>query len=195
MGQLLLIKHAPPEITPGVISHRWVLSAEGRTRCGWLTEVCRARGVARIFASPEPKALETAALVAMGLELPVRPLDGLQENDRTGLGFVSTDALEGRIAVHFENPDAVVIGRESARSVLTRFQAAIDLATHGAMAGAVAVVTHGTAMSGFIAAHNAVASLEVWRNLTLPGVAVLDASTYRLLEPLIPFAGTPAPKT
>jgi len=195
MGELLLIKHAPPEITPEVISHRWVLSAEGRARCGWLAEVCRSRGVARIFASPEPKTLETAALVAMALDLPVRPLDGLQENDRTGLGFVSAGALEARIAAYFETPEAVVIGGESARSVLTRFQAAIDLAARSAADGAVAVVTHGAAMSAYIAAHNPIDPLEVWRDLTLPGVAVLDASTYQLLEPLIPYPESPAPKT
>lgn len=195
MGELLLIKHAPPEITPEVISHRWVLSAEGQARCGWLAEFCRARGVGRIFASPEPKALETAALVALALGLPVRPLDGLQENDRTGLGFVSPSALEACIAAYFARPEAVVIGGESAQAVLTRFQAAIDLAAQDATAGAVAVVTHGTAMSGFIAAHNTLEPLKVWRDLTLPGVAVLDASTYRLQEPLIPFPAPQAPKT
>ena len=195
MSELLLIKHAPPEIMPEVISHRWVLSAEGRTRCGWLAEVCRARGVAHIFASPEPKALETAALVAMDLGLPVRPLEGLQENDRTDLGFVSAAALEARIAAFFDDPDAVVMGRESAQGVLTRFQAAIDIAAQDATDGAVAVVTHGTAMSAFIAAHNSVAPLDLWRDLTLPGVALMDASTYQLLEPLIPHPDASAPKT
>jgi hypothetical protein len=37
--------------------------------------------------------------------------------------------------------------------------------------------------------------LALMRDLTLPGVAVLDASTYRLLEPLIPHPDTQAPKT
>lgn len=195
MRELLLIKHAPPEITPEVISHRWVLSAEGRARCDWLAEICRSRGVARIFASPEPKTLETAALIAMGLDLPFRPLDGLQENDRTGLGFVAASALEARISAFFENPDAVVVGKESARSVLARFQAAIEIAAQGATDGAVAVVTHGAAMSGFIAAHNPVDAIEVWRDLTLPGIAVLDAATFQLLEPLIPHPDASAPKT
>lgn len=195
MGELLLIKHAPPEITPGVISHRWVLSAEGQARCDWLAEVCRARGVARIFASPEPKTLETAALIAMALGLPFRPLDGLQENDRTGLGFVSASDLEARIAAFFGNPDDMVVGRETANAVLARFQAAIDIAAWGATNGPVAVVTHGTAMSAFIAAHNPIDPIVVWRDLTLPGVAVLDASTYRLLEPLIPHPNAQAPKT
>ena len=195
MRELLLIKHAPPEITPEVISHRWVLSAAGRARCDWLAEVCRSRGVASIFASPEPKTLETAALVAMALELPFRPLDGLQENDRTGLGFVAPGVLEARIAAFFAHPDATVIGGESAHSVLMRFQAAIDVAARRSTDGAVAVVTHGAAMSAFIAAHNPIDPLEVWRDLTLPGVAVLDASTYQLLEPLIPCPESPAPKT
>lgn len=195
MGQLLLIKHAPPEVTPEVISHRWVLSAEGQARCGWLAEVCRARGVTRLFASPEPKTLETAALIAMALELPFRPVDGLQENDRTGLGFVSPDVLEARIAAFFGNPDALAIGGETANAVLSRFQAAIDIAGRGATDGPAAVVTHGTAMSAFIAAHNPIDPLTLWRDLTLPGVAVLDATTYRLLEPLIPHPGALAPKS
>ncbi|MDP1617733.1 histidine phosphatase family protein [Phenylobacterium sp.] len=195
MSELLLIKHAPPQITPEVISHRWVLSAEGRARCGWLVEVCRARGVTRLFASPEPKTLETAALVAMALGGSFRPLDGLQENDRTGLGFVSPDVLEARITAFFEDPDAVAIGAETARAVLARFQAAIDVAVASAPGEAIAVVTHGTAMSTFIAAHNAIDPLSLWRDLTLPGVAVLDAATYRLLEPLIPHPDAQAPKS
>lgn len=195
MSELLLIKHAPPEIMPEVVSHRWVLSAEGRARCGWLAKVCRARGVAHIFASPEPKTLETAALIAMALKLPLHPLNGLQENDRTGLGFVSPSMLEARIAAFFGSPDAMVIGGETANTVLRRFQAAIDIAAQHATDGPAAVITHGTAMSAFIAAHNPVDPLALWRDLTLPGVAVLDTSTYRLLEPLVPYPDAPAPKS
>ena len=50
------------------------------------------------------------------------------ENDRTGLGFVAPGVLEARIAAFFAQPDATVIGGESAHSVLMRFQAAIDVA-------------------------------------------------------------------
>jgi len=117
------------------------------------------------------------------------------ENDRTGLGFVAPGVLEARIAAFFAQPDATVIGGESAHSVLMRFQAAIDVAARRSTDGAVAVITHGAAMSAFLAAHNPINPLEVWRDLTLPGVAVLDASTYRLLEPLIPCPESPAPKT
>ena len=54
MGELLLIKHAPPEITPEVISHRWVLSAAGRARCDWLAEGCRVRASASLSPPPQP---------------------------------------------------------------------------------------------------------------------------------------------
>ena len=50
-------------------------------------------------------------------------------------------------------------------------------------------------MSAFIAAHNPVDPLDLWRDLTLPGVAVLDASNYQLREPLIPHPDAGAPKT
>jgi broad specificity phosphatase PhoE len=43
--KLVLVKHAPPEITPEVASHRWVLSAEAAVRalqaeaCGQIAAV------------------------------------------------------------------------------------------------------------------------------------------------------------
>lgn len=193
MGELLLIKHAPPEITPEVISHRWVLSADGQARCDWLAGFCRARDVARIFASPEPKTLETAALIAMALGLPFRPLNGLQENDRSGLGFVSPSTLEARIKTFFQNPDEVSMGGESARAVVTRFRAAIEIATRDAEDGVIAVVTHGTAMSAFIAAHNAVDPMAVWRGLTLPCVVRLQTPSFRMLQDPIQYLGAPNP--
>ena len=52
MGELLLIKHAPPEIKPEVISHRRVLSAEGRVL---------ARAKARFVALPRSVVSQLAA--------------------------------------------------------------------------------------------------------------------------------------
>jgi broad specificity phosphatase PhoE len=86
MAKLLLVKHAPPEIAPQVVSHRWVLSEEGRHRCAWLAEELNAQGITRLYSSLEPKALETAAIVAVRLGLALEPRSNLHESDRTGLG-------------------------------------------------------------------------------------------------------------
>src|SRR5580658_6257850 len=97
MPRLVLVKHAPPEVSPQVAAPRWVLSADGRRRCAWLASQLRELGVTRLYASLEPKALETAALTAAPLGLEVRPRPHLQENDRAGLGFVAIEDLRALI--------------------------------------------------------------------------------------------------
>ena len=109
MARLVLVKHAPPEVTPAVVSPRWVLSAEGRGQCDWLASELADLGVAQLYASLEPKALETAALVGVRLGLDVRPRLDLHENDRTGFGFGPVDELRARIRQFFEEPSALVM--------------------------------------------------------------------------------------
>ena len=194
MGELILIKHAPPEIVPEVSSHRWVLSDEGRQRSGWVAELCRSRGVRRLFSSLEPKALETAAWAAISMAVPVVPLEGVQENDRSGLGFSAAEVLEARIARFFSEPEAVVLGNESASMVRRRFEGAVVRALRGAGQEAVAVVTHGAAISTFVAAYNPVDPMLLWRSLTLPGAVRVDQASFRLIgEPLLYRGSAPNP--
>jgi broad specificity phosphatase PhoE len=51
MTKLILAKHAPPQIAPEIVSHRWVLSEEGRHRCAWLAKELNAQGITRIYSS------------------------------------------------------------------------------------------------------------------------------------------------
>ena len=183
MVKLLLVKHARPEVTLDMPSSRWVLSQQGRTRCAWLAEALRTEGVSRIYASLEPKALETAALVAVELGLDVSPRPGLQENDRTGLAFVPTEALRSLIQRFFDAPSQVVMGRESADEALSRYEAAIRLLAEGADQ-AVAVVTHGTVISLLVSRHNPVAPFRFWESLGLPSYVVLDGATLKMTGPI-----------
>jgi broad specificity phosphatase PhoE len=180
MAKLVLVKHAPPEVIAEVISHRWVLSQEGRKRCGWLAEKLRELRVARLYASLEPKALETAALVAIPLGLNVRPRADLHENDRTGLGFGPAAELRRRIERFFESPSELVIGGETAEAALARFEAAMVGITSEAQDRTCAVITHGTVLSLFVAKYNRIAPFAFWESLALPCCVVLDQPTFRL---------------
>lgn len=194
MGELILIKHGPPEVTPEVVSRRWVLSEEGRRRSKWVAALCLSRGVRCLFSSLEPKALETAAWAATAMGAPIIPLEGVEENDRSGLGFSAPEVLEARIAKFFDEPDITVLGNESASMVRRRFERAIGRALGDAGRHPIAVVTHGTAISAFVAAHNPVDPMVLWRSLTLPGAVRLDTATFRLLgEPLAYDAPMPNP--
>jgi broad specificity phosphatase PhoE len=189
MAELVLVKHSLPEITPDVISHRWVLSLEGRDRCQWVAAEFAALGIATIYASLEPKALETAALAAAQLGLGVRPRPGLHENDRQGLGFSSPAELEERMRRFFDLPSELVVGTETAQAALQRFEAAVRALASETPDQPVAVVTHGTVMSLLVAKHNQVAPFAFWKSLGLPSYVRLDRSTFTLEGSVRSFPG------
>ena len=187
MAKLVLVKHAPPEVTPDVASPRWVLSAAGQARCGWLAAELADQGVSQLYASLEPKALETAALVGIRLGLDVRPRRDLHENDRTGLGFGAMDDLKARIGRFFDEPSALVIGTETAEAAARRFETAVRALQTEAGDAVVAIVTHGTVLTTLVARYNEVAPFTFWDSLTVPSVVVLDGASFRLEGPAHTF--------
>jgi broad specificity phosphatase PhoE len=182
----VLVKHAPPEITPAVASPRWVLSEEGRGRCDWLASQLADLGVVQLYASLEPKALETAALVGVRLGLEVRPWRDLHENDRTGLGFGPLDELRARIQRFFEEPATLVMGRETAEAAGRRFETVGALMSEAGDRTA-AVVAHGTVLTTLVARYNPVEPFAFWKSLTVPSCVSLDAATFRLDGPVRTF--------
>ena len=180
MTKLVLVKHAPVQITAEVISHRWVLSEEGRRRCDWLAGELSTQGVSRLYSSLEPKALETAALVAVRTGLVLEPRLNLHENDRTGLGFQEPDELRRRLREFLQCPTRLTIGNETANGALQRFTEAIADILSTVTGRNCAIVTHGTVLSLFVARHNAIAPFDLWEALGLPSYVVLDAASFSL---------------
>jgi broad specificity phosphatase PhoE len=178
MAKLILVKHAPPQIVPQVVSHRWVLAEEGCRRCDWLADELRAQGVTRLYSSLEPKALETAALVAVQIGLAVEPCRDLHENDRTGLDFIGSDELRRRLREFFTQSDRIVIGNETANGALGRFAQSIRNIAAKADGKASAIVAHGTVLSLFVAHHNTIPPYDLWSSLGLPSYVVLDTTSF-----------------
>jgi broad specificity phosphatase PhoE len=176
-SKLILVKHATPQVSPDVPSNRWVLSGERDRQCEWLADALAAQGATRLYSSIEPKALETASYVARQLRLALHPRFNLHENDRTGLGLVNEDVLRSKIREFFQQTDRCVIGRETANSARRRFTtsvAGILAEDHGRP---LAIVTHGTVLSLFVAQYNNLAPFELWSRLGLPSYVVLDAAS------------------
>jgi broad specificity phosphatase PhoE len=174
MAKLVLVKHAQPHMSPEVNAQRWVLSEQGRASCAWLAAELSRLAVRRLYASLEPKALETASLVAARLGLAVRPREGLHENDRTGVEFASTEVHLQRFHAFFGAPSQVTMGRESADAAHARFLAAVR-AAHAESAGEdVAIVAHGTVITLLVSRANGVEPFPFWESLGLPSLVVLD---------------------
>jgi broad specificity phosphatase PhoE len=125
MPKLVLIKHSLPEVRPEHPPSRWRLSPEGSRFALGLAEELRPLGLTHLYASREPKASQTAALVAERLGIPWEARDGLEEHHRDHEPFLAESDFRAKVADFFARPNERVFGDETATEALTRFEDAI----------------------------------------------------------------------
>lgn len=179
MAPVILVKHAAPELRPDVPSDRWVLSAAGQESCRRLAGELRGQDVRRLYASLEPKALETAARVAIEIGLDVRPRADLHENDRSGLGFLPAADLERLIARFFDEPDVLIMGRETARAAEARFAAAVRRIAEESADEPAAIVAHGAVITLLLAEGSGVPPVALWKQIALASWIRLEGPDLR----------------
>ena len=183
MRTLILVRHSLPKMVTGVPASQWRLSAEGRRRCTALARCLSAYGLGAVVSSQEPKAVETGRIVAGTLGVRFETAPGLHEHERgvvTDLG--SREDFQAQVARFFAHPDQLVLGYETANEAHTRFARAIASAIEGRLAATVAVVSHGTVMTLFIARAVGLDPTAFWKSLALPSFAVLSLPGLDLLE-------------
>jgi broad specificity phosphatase PhoE len=191
VGQLILARHALPEIDPDRPARTWALSEAGRLSCIALAEKLAAYDLAAVVTSVEPKARETGEIVAGRLSLPVETAIGLHEHERETVGWLGREQFETSVADLFARPGVLVFGEETADQAHRRFAAAVREALDQHPAGNVAIVTHGTVMSLFVARANGLDPLPFWRQLGMPAFAVLSRPESQLLEIVENVEGPP----
>lgn len=179
---LVLVKHAMPVLDPSRAAREWQLGAEGDLQSKRLASRLRAFAPLRLVTSPEPKASTTGQLVAAELGLHVSSVEALREFDRPVLPLVSKAEHERQNAPIFADLTRPVLGAESGRDALNRFSAAVGAELARTVAQSLVVITHGTMISLFVAAHNQVDAFELWRELTCPSLVVLDVPSFSLRE-------------
>jgi probable phosphoglycerate mutase len=137
---------------------------------------------ARISASREPKARQTAMLVASVLDVPVAVRAGLHEHDRDGLFVDDRLEFERLVRAVFERPGEPVFGNETGSQALTRFEAAVDAVLSEAPGRDSCIVAHGTVISLYVAAKCGVDGFALWQKLGLPSYVVLETPSMKLLD-------------
>ena len=70
MKNLILVKHSLPEIIPTIPAKEWVLSKPGQVRCEVLAERLESYSPDIVTSSVEPKAVETAQIIARQINKP-----------------------------------------------------------------------------------------------------------------------------
>lgn len=175
------MKHSAPVVEEDVVPKRWRLSKEGRRQSAALAERLRRYRPRVVVSSEEPKAAETAEIVAgrLGIGCFVRP--GLHEHDRTGAPFLSDKDFCRTVGTFFERPGKPAWGNETAEEAATRFEDAVRAVLDEWKEETVAVVAHGTVNALLVARHNGLDAHELWKELGLPSFCVLSPG-FRLGE-------------
>ncbi len=179
----MLVRHSQPEIDPAVTARLWQLSEEGRCRCRGLAARLSVLDPAVIVTSTESKAIETGRIVAQELGVPLETAADLHEHDRRGAPFLQEKgAFEAQVVRLIERPGELVFGNETADEAHRRFAAAVDEVLRRHRQGNLAVVSHGTVMTLFVARAAGIDPVSLWRALDLPAIVVMAAPGFDLLE-------------
>jgi broad specificity phosphatase PhoE len=187
-ARIVLVKHAQPVLDAAVPPRDWQLGAEGEEQAARLARRLEEFAPFALASSREPKALKTAEIVGRAFSLPVDAIDGLEEFDRPALPLMSPAERERINAQIFESPLQRVLGNESAAEALARFSQGVTTALgRAADSRTVVLITHGTVMSLFVAAHNDVDARELWKRLQCASFVVLALPGFRLTHAM----GTP----
>ena len=171
MRNLILIRHSLPSMDAQAPPVEWHLSADGAKRARQLGRRLSSSATT-IFTSREPKAVETANVIADIWGVGVQKIDGLHEHQRPAAPLLTREQFEGKIRELFARPSELVFGDETADAARGRFSLAImrliERTTHD-----VAVVTHGTVMGLFVSIATGVDGFEFWKSQEMPCAVTL----------------------
>lgn len=182
MRQLILVKHSTPLIDPAKPSHEWPLSDEGKQRCEPLAEAIRPFEPRAVVSSTEPKALQTAQILAEKLGLTAEEANDLYEHDRSNVPHMNGAEFQSAVAQFFNEPDDLVLGEESANEAQDRMLGAVEDAVAKHSEGNLVIVSHGTVITLLVAHYNKVRPYQLWRQLRLPSFVVLELPEYKLVQ-------------
>ncbi len=146
--------------------------------------------LAHVFSSPEPKALQTAELLAAACGCPFVVEEGLRENDRSTTRFLPPPEFEAVADLFFHNPTLSVRGWETAQAAQQRVVAAVQRCLARAPSGDVAVVAHG-AVGTLLWCH--LAGWPIDRQHDQPGQGSWYSVDTTTKQPLFPWRRTPDP--
>lgn len=120
MASLILVTHPEVTVDPAVPVPDWGLSDVGRARMVDFAAGPVAQGARAIWASPEAKAAQAAAILAQARNLPVQTDPDLVENDRSATGFLPPPDFERAADAFFARPADSYRGWETARDAQAR---------------------------------------------------------------------------
>src|SRR5215216_2990609 len=162
---LILVKHSLPEIIKELPAHEWHLSKEGRSRAEQLAERLISYHPQVLVSSTEPKARETAEIIAGKLQVRMYVIENLHEHVRSRTGYLSKTEFQRSIREFFANPDELVFGNETADAAHARFSKEVHSILNKYTKETTVIVSHGTVISLFVSRLTGISNFQLWSNL------------------------------
>ena len=178
---LILVEHSLPQIAEDRPANTWNLSAEGQVRARRLAEQLERFGPEVIVSSNEPKAKETAEILASHFQLDMQIVSDLHEHDRSNVPYLSDHTFQASIREFFQKPDELVFGSETANQAYTRFYRGVHSILNEHQNKTIVIATHGTVISLFVSRLTGSSDLELWSQLGLPSFVALDLHSNTLI--------------
>lgn len=176
---LYLIRHAQTQQT-GLPAETWPLSDVGIQQAHKLAGMPFWPEVHLICSSWEPKAIQTAQIVAERHDLPVEPVLDLRELRRTE-GYVAD--YESAVREALKNPLKSHPGWEPAGEAQTRIMTAIERLLMLHEGETLAVVSHGLVLTLYLAYLTDTAPTpDLWRSLPFASATQVDPETHAILN-------------
>ncbi len=178
----MLVRHAQVRLDPELPPRLWQLTAEGQAAAEALARLDLFVTVGAVITSPEPKARATAEPLARvaGIELHVEP--DLREAERCAAPVDDRDVFVARVGAWLNGSS--IPGWEERDAAAARIVACVERLL-AASRGDLAIVSHGTVLTLYLASlrGQAPVDLAVWEAIPSPAVAVVDPAGRRILQP------------
>jgi broad specificity phosphatase PhoE len=179
--QLTLVRHSLPEIKKDLPAREWKLSEEGKARAGRLANVLKSHDFDFIAASHEPRAVETAQILAEQFGVKPQVIAGLHEHERKNTPYLSKPDFEEAVRDFFDKPNIPVLGDETADQAHERFSRVVHSILSENKNSRIAVVAHGSVISLFVSRLTGKPGCNIWSELGLPCFMVLDMLSKELI--------------
>jgi broad specificity phosphatase PhoE len=171
---LILVKHSLPEIIKELPANKWKLSKQGQARAHELAVQLDCYQPEVIVSSNEPKAKETAEIIARKCQLELHTIGDLHEHDRSNESYLSKDEFQASIRELFQQSNVLIFGRETANQAHARFTRSVHSILNNHANKTVVIVSHGTVIALFVARLTGLSDLLLWQELGLPSFIVID---------------------
>jgi broad specificity phosphatase PhoE len=144
MHNLIFITHPQVIVDPTIPMTEWKLSEEGRMRMEEFSRCDSVGNLAAIYTSVEWKAHECAIILAKRHSLNVVVVSGLEEVDRSAIGYLPPDIFDACVNEFYLKPEESICGRERAVDAQVRIAGAVsNILKLDHSIGDVALISHG----------------------------------------------------